>query len=93
MNRVNRYIASLFLIAAIAAPMSIMAAAVPQDAGVQVRVYDKSHKDYHNWDDHENQTWIRYRSDNHKDAREFSKSSKRDQSQYWNYRHRHPDNN
>jgi len=93
MHRVYRYFASLFLIAAIAAPMSLMAAAVPQAVGVQVRVYDRGHKDYHNWDDHENQTWIRYRSDNHRNVREYSKASKRDQSQYWNYRHSHPDNN
>ena len=40
-----------------AAPVAIMAAPRPQRANVQVRVYDKNHKDYHNWDDHENQAW------------------------------------
>jgi hypothetical protein len=32
MHRAHRYIASLFLTAALAAPVSIMAATVPQDA-------------------------------------------------------------
>jgi hypothetical protein len=50
----HRYIASLFLTAALAAPMSMMAAPLPQQDRAQVRVYDKNHKDYHNWDDNEN---------------------------------------
>ena len=56
MHRAHRYLASLFLTAVLAAPMSIMAAPAPQ-AAVSIRVYDSSHKDYHNWDDHENQVW------------------------------------
>jgi hypothetical protein len=59
MHRAHHYIASLFLSAAIAAPGAIMAIPVPQQVGVQVRVYDKSHKDYHNWDDNENRAWGR----------------------------------
>jgi hypothetical protein len=64
MHRGHRYfLSSLFLIAAIAAPSAIRAAARPQDNGRQgdnhrddkdrYRVYDRSHKDYHNWDDNE----------------------------------------
>jgi hypothetical protein len=40
MHLANRYIASLFLSAALLAPASILAAAAPQDATVQVRVYE-----------------------------------------------------
>jgi hypothetical protein len=57
MHRAHRYIASLFLTAALAAPLPIMAGPVPQEASVQVRVYDRDHKDYHNWDDNENRAW------------------------------------
>jgi hypothetical protein len=60
MHRAHHYIASLFLSAAIAAPGAIMAIPVPQQVGVQVRVYDKSHKDYHNWDENENRAWGQY---------------------------------
>jgi len=43
MHRTNRYVASLFLTVALAAPVSMMAAPAPQEVGVQVRVYDRNH--------------------------------------------------
>ncbi|HXQ25176.1 MAG TPA: hypothetical protein VN822_02100 [Candidatus Acidoferrales bacterium] len=92
MHRAHRYIASLFLTAFLAAPVVTMAAR-PQDASVQVRVYDKDHKDYHNWDDNENRAWGVYLTNNHKKSHEFSTANKKEQSQYWNWRHSHPDNN
>ena len=91
MHGSRNYIASLFLTAALAAPLSLMAAPRPQEVGVQVRVYDKQHKDYHNWDDNENRAWGQYLAENHRDAHEYSKSNKREQSQYWSWRHAHPD--
>ena len=93
MHRADRYVASLFLTAALAAPVSVMAVPVPQESRVQVRVYDKQHKDYHNWDDNENRAWGQYLTENHKSSHEFSKASRREKSQYWNYRHAHPDKN
>lgn len=93
MHRAHRYIASLFLTVALVAPVSIMAFPVPQDANVQVRVYDKDHKDYHNWNDNENRAWGQYLTENHRQPHEFSKANKKEQSQYWNWRHAHPDKN
>ena len=90
MQITNRFIATLFLTTALAAPMAIAAAPAPQ-ARVQVRVYDRNHKDYHNWDDHENQAWGAYLSENHKKSHEFTKANRKEQSEYWNYRHSHPD--
>jgi len=84
------YAALLFLSAGLMAPVSIMAAP-PQDVGVQVRVYDAGHKDYHNWDDNENRAWGQYLANNHRKAHEYKKAPKREQSQYWNWRHEHPD--
>jgi hypothetical protein len=92
MHLANRYITSLFLTAALATPVVMMAIPSPQEDHNQNRVYDKQHKDYHNWDDNENKAWGQYRTENHKDSREYSKASKKEQSQYWNYRHAHPDN-
>jgi hypothetical protein len=86
----NRCICSLVLSAALAAPVAILAAA-PQEANVQVRVYDRNHKDYHNWDDNENRAWGQYLTENHREAHEFSKANRKEQSQYWNWRHAHPD--
>jgi len=93
MHRANRYITSLFLTAALAAPVAIMAVPVPQEGRNQNRVYDKQHKDYHNWDDNENRAWGQYLTENHKSSHEYSKANKKEQSQYWNYRHAHPDHN
>jgi hypothetical protein len=90
MHPAHRYISTLFLAAALATPAAMMAAE-PQAASVQVRVYDRDHKDYHNWDDKENRAYNRYRSENPKVTLEFSKSSKKQQAQYWNWRHSHPD--
>jgi hypothetical protein len=90
MHRPHRYVVSLFLTAALAAPLSLIAA--PQAVGVQVRVYDRSHKDYHNWDDRENRAWDQFLVENHKNAHEYKKAHRKEQSQYWNWRHAHPDN-
>jgi hypothetical protein len=87
------FISSLLLTAALAAPVAIMAAARPQEASVQVRVYDKNHKDYHNWDDNENRNWERFLTENHRNSHEFSKANTKEQSEYWNWRHSQPDKN
>ena len=93
MHCTHKYIASLFLTAALVAPVTIIAAPAPQEANVQLRYYDKHHKDYHNWDDNENRSWGQYLTQKHRNSHEFSRASKREQSNYWNYRHSHPDNN
>ena len=89
MQRAHRYVASLFLTAALAAPVSMMAAPAPQ--AVQVRVYDRDHHDYHNWDDHERHAWGVSLSDNHRHDHEYAHANRREQRGYWNWRHSHPD--
>ena len=96
MHRPHHYLASLLLTAALAAPLSSLAAPAPQDDHDrdherQTRVYDKQHKDYHNWDDNENRSWNQYLSENHRESHEYTKANKHEQSQYWNWRHSHPD--
>jgi hypothetical protein len=87
MHNKNRFIASLFLTAALAAPAVLRAGPAPQDD----RVYDREHKDYHHWDDHENAAWHRYLAEQHHADREFAKASRKEQAAYWNWRHSHPD--
>ena len=87
MSRVKRFIAPLFLTAALAAPATIVAAA----AGQNDRVYDREHKDYHHWDEHENAAWHRYMVEKHIQEHEWAKANKREQADYWNWRHSHPD--
>ena len=90
MHRTHRYIATLFLPAAIAAPLS-MAVAAPQEASVQVRVYDRDHRDYHNWDDREDRAYRSYLTEQRETYREYNRQNHRMQKHYWKWRHNHPD--
>jgi len=90
MHRSYRFIASLFLAAALVAPISIMAAPAPQ-ANVQIRVYDRDHRDYHNWDDREDHAYRGYLVERHRNYRAYDRQNRRSQRDYWNWRHSHPD--
>ena len=90
-RHMNHYISSLFLAAAIAAPTAIMAHPRPQEGSVQVRIYDRDHRDYHNWDDHEDRAYRRYLTAQHRTYREYHRQHHREQRHYWNWRHSHPD--
>ena len=92
MHRIDRYIRSLLLAAAIAAPSAIMADPRPHDGNVQVRVYDRDHRDYHNWNDHEDRAYRRYLEEQHRSYREYHRQHYKVQRHYWNWRHSHPDN-
>ena len=91
MHLAHRVMNSLLLAAALVTPVAISAAPAPQRVGVQVRVYDHNHKDYHNWDDCEESSYRRYLVEQHHSYREYAKQRRRTQDQYWNWRHRHPD--
>jgi uncharacterized protein YecT (DUF1311 family) len=90
-----RYVSFLFLSAALTAPVAIRTSAATQDDHrddkKQTRVYDRSHKDYHNWDDNENRTYRVYLGEQHQEYREYSTLNHGQQNKYWNWRHSHPD--
>jgi hypothetical protein len=98
MHRGYRYLSSLFLTAALAAPLAMMAATSPQDNHDQEnrqrennkRYYDKSHKDYHTWDGNEDRAYQRYQTEHHQ-KRAFIKLSSHQQTVYWSWRHNNPD--
>jgi hypothetical protein len=83
------FLSSVFLGAALIAPMAIVANAAPQ--GISVRVYDRDHKDYHNWDDRENRSYGTFRTEHPKYNAQYRKANRRQQSEYWTWRHEHPD--
>jgi hypothetical protein len=91
MRFIHRTISSLILSAALVAPTVAFAAARPQEASVQVRVYDRDHKDYHNWDDREDHAYRAYLIENHRSYREYGRQNRAQQRAYWNWRHEHPD--
>jgi hypothetical protein len=88
---INRYVGWLVLAGALSASALVVTTAQAQEASVQVRVYDRDHKDYHRWDDREDHSYRAYLSENHREYREYNKQNRREQRNYWNWRHNHPD--
>jgi hypothetical protein len=78
------------LAAALAAPV-VISSSLQAQVGVQVKVYDRDHKDYHVWDDHEDKAYRAYLGERHRDYVEYKKLNRKDQSDYWKWRHEHPD--
>jgi hypothetical protein len=91
MYRAHRFIASLFFAAALVAPMSIIAAPVPQQVGVQIKLYDKAHKDSHVYDDNEKQVYTQFRVAHKSYNEDLTKETPKHQAVYWNYRHANSD--
>jgi hypothetical protein len=55
------------------------------------RYYDSKNKDWHDWNDGENQSYQRYTQETHGQNREFDKLSKKQQQNYFKWRHDHMD--
>jgi hypothetical protein len=89
MRSIHRYIGSLILAAAIFAPALVVTQAKAQE--VQLRVYDRDHRDYHNWDDREDRAYRRYLGEQRREYREYNHQNHRMQRHYWTWRHSHPD--
>jgi hypothetical protein len=89
MQRKGCFIRSLFLAAAIAAPALVVVQGKAQD--VQVRIYDRDHHDYHNWDAHEDHTYRHYLVIHHRSYVVYTRQHHSVQRHYWNYRHTYPD--
>ena len=56
------------------------------------RYEDRSHKDFHEWNEREDQAYRRYLQEHHKKYHDFTRARKREQDDYWVWRHNHPDN-
>lgn len=99
MQRTQRYLASLFLGAALLAPLSVHASFNPiddkhdRDDKKAKRYYDREHKDYHDWDDHERAAyrhwWTEERHENQ--YRDYARLKRDQQAEYWKWRHEHMD--
>jgi hypothetical protein len=56
-----------------------------------VRVYDEPHRDYHRWNTGEERAYRAYLTGQHREYREFGRLERRDQDEYWAWRHNHPE--
>jgi len=89
MHVARRCLSAFVLTAALATTGSVVAARAPQE--VAVRVYDPGHKDYHNWDEREDHAYRHYLEERHEQYRKYEKLKEKEQRDYWNWRHSHPD--
>jgi hypothetical protein len=92
MMKSQRFLSSLAIAVALLAPGLVRTAAAQTRAEVKagpvtVRVYDRSHKDYHDWNDEEDRNYRAYLTTNHQTYRPIQKLSKSQQTKYWNTRH------
>ncbi len=85
----SRFFAVVLLSGALSVPVAIQAQ--DHNDNQNKRYYDSTHNDYHEWNANEDQAYHQYLRDHHKKDHDFSKASKREQKDYWNYRHNHQD--
>jgi hypothetical protein len=84
----HRFLGSLIITAAVLAPGVGQAAGAPEGrATVLFRVYDRTYRDYHVWDDREDHAYRRYFGYRHRHYRRYSRLSRRQQASYWHWRH------
>ena len=82
-----RYLGTFILGAALLAPASLSA----EDHHKSKRYYDRDGRDYHEWNQHENEAYRRYLAEQHRQYREFTRTNRREQQEYWRWRHNHGD--
>jgi hypothetical protein len=87
MNSAKCYLGSILLAVILTAPAALIVGCGSQQSSPQV----SQTQDNHRWDDHENQAWHRFLTENHRQDHEFAKSDNNEQKEYWNWRHSHPD--
>jgi hypothetical protein len=84
-------IAKIALSAVILAPGMAFAQDHHDDHRDDHRYYDKHHKDYHNWNSHEDRAWHIYLEQHHRKYMDFDRARESDRQAYWAWRHDHSD--
>jgi len=83
-----RILAATFLSGMLLAPVATHLAAADQK---DHRYYDASHKDYHEWNDNEDRAYRHWLDEHHRPYHAWTKASKKEQAEYWRWRHDHMD--
>ena len=92
MKNKRSLLSSLALAAALAVPVLLATAPRLQaQPAVQVRVYDRYHRDYHVWDDREDRAYRGYLVERHRPYVVYGRIGRPEQHRYWNWRHEHPE--
>ncbi len=97
MNGLKRYVTSIALMGALAAPVAMFAQDRDRDdrhdKDENRRVYDRQYHDYHSWNGDEDQRYRGWYSNtyNGREYRDYDKLSRKQQNEYWKWRHKHND--
>ena len=78
---------ALTLVAALGGSVFLPGTATAQ--GVDLRFYDRSHRDYHHWNRNEDRFYREYLNEHRYRYRSFSHMNKKQQKEYWRWRHEH----
>lgn len=99
MNHKKQVFASLLLSGALLLPIGGLAKTMPQDDHErheqeererrEHRVYDPYHKDYHNWNQQEDETYRHWLDERHDAYVDYNRLDRRRQREYWKWRHEH----
>lgn len=85
LQKTHKHLASLLLTAALIAPLGAALLASPPAAVAQEDHHERK------WDEHEQAAWARFLAEKHRKDHEYAKSKKKEQEEYWAWRHDHPD--
>jgi hypothetical protein len=83
----HRTLSVFFLSACLFLPVALKA----DDHQNDRRYYDRDHKDYHTWNNQEDKAYRVYLGEQHRDYREFNRENRTRQTEYFRWRHDHPD--
>ena len=87
----HRYLSALVLSAALLTPVAVTAAKDDNDHHRVKRYYDRDNRDYHEWNEREDSAYRRYLQEQHHENRDWAKANRKQQREYWKWRHSHPD--
>jgi hypothetical protein len=86
----HRYLQLAILGAALVVPVTM--SAQDRDRVSDNRRYeDRANHDWHEWNENEERAYRRYLQEKHREYRDFGKAGRREQDNYWKWRHHHMD--
>lgn len=87
----KKTITAFCLSVALLTPVYVNAQDHDRDEHHDQRYYDKEHKDYHQWNAHEDRAWRIYWEQEHRPYVDWDRASEAQRQSYWNWRHNHSD--
>jgi len=74
-----------------AVALVLLGALVGTGCAGSIRIYDEPRRDYHQWNRGEERSYRFYMTERHRGYVEYKRLDRRDQDDYWFWRHDHPD--